>query len=456
MNRRTFLHTSTAAGLALSATSLKNYGAELTGGKTLKVGLIGSGWYGKCDLLRLIQVAPVEVVGLCDVDTKMLDEAAKLVATRQKSGKEPRQYTDYKKMIAEEEMDVVEVATPDHWHALPLIDAVKAGLDVYVQKPTGVDVVESQAMLAAARKYGRTVQVGTQRRSTPHLIEARDRVIREGLLGKIAHADLCCYYHMRARQNPPISEPPAHFDYDAWTGPAPLLPYTSLGHPRSWRAYMEYSNGIMGDMCVHMLDMVRWILDLGWPTRIASQGGILVDKASRATTYDTQTATFDFDDFTATWQHRSWGHAPDPEYPWAAFIYGDKGTLKLSVHKYEFIPRGNGKPMKREVKDDLEAMYEQYPEDRNEKDLERHVASAIRGHMIDFLEARAKQTLPVADIEQGHISSASCILANIAAELGETLVWDAQKGRVTNSKAANERLARSYRAPYVHPTPENV
>ena len=156
-----------------------------------------------------------------------------------------------------------------------------------------------------------------------------------------------------------------------------------------------------------------------WPTRIASQGGILVDKASRATTYDTQTATFDFDDFTATWQHRSWGHAPDSEYPWAAFIYGDKGTLKLSVHKYEFIPRGNGKPMKREVKDDLEAMYEQYPEDRNEKDLERHVASAIRGHMIDFLEARAKQTLPVADIEQGHISSASCILANIAAELGK-------------------------------------
>ncbi len=137
--------------------------------KPKRVALIGSGWYGKCDLLRLIQTAPVEVVSLCDVDKKMVADAAELVASRQRSKKTPRTYGDYRELLKERDCDIVLVATPDHWHALPMIEAVKSGADVYVQKPTSVDVVESQAMLAAARKYGRVVQVGTQRRSTPAL-----------------------------------------------------------------------------------------------------------------------------------------------------------------------------------------------------------------------------------------------------------------------------------------------
>jgi predicted dehydrogenase len=103
-------------------------------------------------------------------------------------------------MLKEKDLDIVLVGTPDHWHALTMIEAVKSGADVYCQKPISVDVVEGQAMLAAARKYQRVVQIGTQRRSTPHLIEARDKVIKEGLLGKVSHVDICCYYHMRATQ----------------------------------------------------------------------------------------------------------------------------------------------------------------------------------------------------------------------------------------------------------------
>src|SRR5689334_15182109 len=171
MHRREFL--TATAGLTLAASGGM---AETLQDKKKRVGLIGTGWYGKCDLFRLIQVAPVEVVSLCDVDAKMLSEAADMVATRQLSKKKPRTYGDYRKMLAEKDLDLVLIATPDHWHALPMIDAVKAGLDVYVQKPIGVDVAECQAMLAAARKYNRVVQVGTQRRSTPHLIEARDLV----------------------------------------------------------------------------------------------------------------------------------------------------------------------------------------------------------------------------------------------------------------------------------------
>jgi predicted dehydrogenase len=324
MNRRSFLRT-TAAGLALS--SLRSFSADLADAKK-RVGLIGCGWYGKTDLFRLIQVAPVEVVSLCDVDKTMLGECADMVATRQLSKKKPRTYGDYREMLKEKDLDVVLIGTPDHWHALNMIAACEAGADVYCQKPISVDIVEGQAMLAAARKHQRVVQIGTQRRSTPHLIEARDRFIREGKLGKIGHVEICCYWHMRATGNPPDKQPPPNLDYEMWTGPAPLRPYNEWVHPRRWRAFMEYGNGIVGDMCIHMYDMVRWMMDLGWPASVASSGGILVDKASKANISDTQTATFDHGDVQVVWNHRTWGEGVDPKYPWSATFYGEKGTLK--------------------------------------------------------------------------------------------------------------------------------
>src|SRR5690348_11940030 len=195
MNRRDFLKSS-AVALSLSATG---YHIAHAASKSPRVGLIGCGWYGKSDLMRLIQVAPVEVVSLCDVDKKMLADAVALTATRQKSGKKPRTFGDYRKMLAEKDLDIVLVGTPDHWHALTMIAAVEAGADVYVQKPISVDIAEGQAMLAAARKHQRVVQVGTQRRSTPHLIEARDTIVKEGKLGTVGMVEVYCYYHMRAR-----------------------------------------------------------------------------------------------------------------------------------------------------------------------------------------------------------------------------------------------------------------
>ena len=438
MDRRTFLAAMAAAGSALAFDEQK----------TRRVGLIGCGWYGKADLLRLIQVSPVEVVSLCDVDKRMLAEAADIVASRQKSKKRPRIYADYREMLREKDLDIVEIATPDHWHALAMIAAVESGADVYCQKPISVDVIEGQAMLAAARKHGRVVQVGTQRRSTPHLVEARDNIIKEGRLGKVGMVEIYCYYHMRASTNPPDTAPPDYLDYEMWTGPAPMRPYNSLVHPRSWRAFMEYGNGIMGDMCIHMLDMVRWMLGLGWPSRIASTGGIFVDKASKANITDTQTATFDFDNLRVVWQHRTYGESPDPKYQWGATFYGDKGTLKASVNGYDFTPMAKGaQPVHRDVTYELE----QYPEDKTEKDLERNVAPAIRYHMKDFLAAIDARSKPVADIEQGYISTASCILANLAMQTGRTFEWDAAAGRVKNDADANRLLARKYRGPWVHP-----
>jgi predicted dehydrogenase len=449
MHRREFLKKSAAA---FAVSGVPGYAGQLADARK-RVGLIGTGWYGKTDLFRLIQVAPVDVVSLCDVDRRMLADAAEQVASRQVSKKKPRTYTDYREMLRERDLDIVIVVTPDHWHALPMIEAARSGADVWVQKPVSVDVVEAQAMLAAARKYKRVVQVGMQRRSTPHLVQARDRIIREGRLGTIGLVEIYCYYHMRARENPPDTPPPEYLDYDLWTGPAPMRPYNPLVHPRRWRAFMEYGNGIVGDMCVHMLDMVRWMLDLGMPTRVSSSGGILVDKASKANITDTQTATFDFGALKVVWTHRTYGAPPDPKYPWGATFYGDKGTLKASVMSYDFVPVAKDEPP---IHEDVTYELDQFPEDRAEKDLERHVAPAIRAHMKDFLECIQSRRTPVADIEQGYLSTTACILANLSMRLGRSLEWDHARGVVVGDAEANQLLRRPYRSPWVHPEPGTV
>lgn len=434
-----------AGALASWLTSHGTMAAETGAGK--RVGVIGCGWYGKCDLLRLLQVAPVEVVALCDVDRTLLEEAGGIVADKQASRKRPRLHGDYREMLKEKDLDLVIVGTPDHWHALTALAAMEAGADVYLQKPISVDVIEGKTILDTARRLKRVVQVGTQRRSTPHLMEAKERYIDSGRLGAIGHVEVFSYYHMRTKGNPPDQAPPANLDWDMWCGPAPKRPFNPTIHPRGWRAFREYGNGIVGDMCIHMLDTVRWMLELGWPLRITSSGGAWIDPGSIATVSDTQVALFDFGKLNAVWTHRTWGTSPDPDFPWGAMIYGEKGTLKLSVQRYEFVPVGKEAPVRREVTMELD----KYPEDAKEKSLETHVAPAIRGHMRDWLQAVATRGKPVADIAEGHISSASCILANISADLGRTLAWDPATHRVKGDEEANTRLARSYREPWKHP-----
>ncbi|QDU89258.1 Inositol 2-dehydrogenase [Pirellulimonas nuda] len=444
MKRRRFLKTSLAA---LAAGAVGSHAFARNVDKRPRVGLIGAGWYGKTDLYALCQVAQVDVVGLADPDSKMLDEAALRAARWQESNKQPRTYRDYREMLGNHGLDIVLIGTPDHWHALPMIQAVQQGADVYCQKPISVDVVEGQAMLAAARRHTRVVQVGMQRRSTPHMVQAIEEVIEPGLLGAIGHVEICCYYHMRDNRKAEDAAPPPHLDYDLWTGPAPMRPYNPLVHPRRWRLFTEYGNGIMGDMGVHMLDMVRWMLKLGWPSRVYSDGGIRVDRGGTANIPDTQTACFTFPAFDVVWTHRSWGESAKPEYPWGAFIYGEKGTLKASVNRWEFEPHAAGKKLRREVVNE----FDKYPQDQQEKDLDPLTAAANRRHQRDFLEAIQQRSRPVADIEQGHISAASCILANLSMRLGRQLAWDAEKHAVVDDPDANKLLARPYRAPWVHP-----
>ncbi len=445
INRRRFLQTASAS-LALS--TLGPSGLDIIyQDPPMRVGVIGTGWYGKNDIFRLIQVAPVEVVSICDVDKNMLAEAATLIGQRQKSGKKPRTYTDHRALLAERDLDLVIIGTPDHWHAQQAIDVLDAGAHLYLQKPISVDVLEGEAILAKARQSDQTVQIGTQRRSTPHLMEAKKNIVDAGLLGKVSHVEMCCYYHMRANGNPPVQPVPDFFDYDRWTGPAPLRAFDGLPHRRWWRTFMAYGNGIVGDMCVHMLDTVRWMLDLGWPQRISSEGGIYVQKGGESTISDTQTAIFEYDGLNCVWQHRSWGTPADPDYPWAFTLYGDKGTLKGSVTRYDFIPEGDGKP----VHGDAVYEREKFPEDLTEKDIELHAAPATRRHMLDLLAAIKEKKQPVASVEQGHTSTAACILANLSMQTGRPLVYDPQQRIVVGDPEATKLLRRPYREPWQHP-----
>jgi predicted dehydrogenase len=449
MNRRDMLKAS--LGGAASFMAVQNKAFAAANEETLRVALVGCGWYGKTDLFHLIQVAPVEVVGLCDVDSRAAATAAQLVSQRQPSKKEPPTFGDYRKLLAELKPEIVLVGTPDHWHCLPMVEACKAGADVYVQKPISYDVIEGQAMVAAARKYNRTVQVGLQRRSTHHLLEARDRFISSGKLGKIAYVDIHSYYGS-GPEFPPAEKPPDQLDWETYVGPADWRDYNSGIHPRNWRNCREFSNGQTGDLCVHLFDVVRYYLDLGWPKSISSIGGMLMrGPKSRMNIHDTQTATFDYGDVKIVWNQRNWGANPEPDYPWGATLYGDKGTLKLSVWSYDFIPKGSGSKVHGDYLDERA----KYPEDEQHKETEVFAAPATRQHMQNFLEARRNGKRPVADIEQGYISTACCILANVSMELGRSLQWDAEKG-IVGDDDANRRLARTYRSNWKHPTPQNV
>jgi predicted dehydrogenase len=450
MTRRSFLKTSGAAAFLLATAKARLFGGQDE--KPLRVGLIGCGWYGKTDLFHLIQVAPVEVVGLCDVDRKMVEAAAEMVSHRQRSKKKPPIYGDYRKLLADQGPEIVLIGTPDHWHCLPMIDAVKAGADVYVQKPISYDVVEGQAMVAAARKYKRTVQVGLERRSTQHILEARDRYIKSGKLGKIASVDIHSYYGS-GNGFPAPTAPPSTLDWEMYVGPATWRDYNPGIHPRAWRDAREFSNGQTGDLCVHLFDVTRMFLDLRWPKSISATGGILMrDPHSSMNVHDTQTALFDYGEVQVVWNQRNWGRNPDPDYPWGVTYYGDKGTLKLSVWSYDYIPNEGGSVVRVNALEERE----KYPEDVEHKETELFAAPANRRNLLNFVQARKSGERPVADIEEGYISTACCVLANLSMELGRSLRWDAGTGKVAGDDEANARLARTYRAPWKHPTPDGV
>jgi predicted dehydrogenase len=451
MNRRKFVSSIAVAGAAVAAGS-RLFASDAK--PRLRVGVIGCGWYAGVNLAVFQRCAPVQVVSLCDPNSNKLANLVKQAAETQPET--PATFADYRKMLAHAPLDVVIVATPDHWHALPAIAAMQAGADLYLEKPISHDVIEGEALVAAARKYGRVVQVNTQRRGNPIYAEAREKYIASGRIGTIGLAETYSYLPGRPTGVIPEIPVPAHIDYELWTGPAPMIPFNDRLEVRGWRSWMEFGNGQIGDLGVHMLDKVRFLLGLGWPQSVQSTGGILADKPPYSSNItDTQRSVFKYPGLEVSWEHRTWGTSPIPQRHWSdqwgARIIGTGGTLNMTMLEYVFTPAGGGAREGRHMlskSGDLENI------DFNAQgNVYREVEDL---HVLDFLKARETRGRPVADIEQGHISTAMCSLANLSLELGRPVAYDPKTRTVPGDNEATAGLARPYRAPWVHPTPETI
>jgi predicted dehydrogenase len=449
MNRRTFVSSVALAGAAV-ATQPRLFAADSA--PRARVGLVGCGWYGGVIISSLLRHTAVEVVSLCDPNAKNLTSTLADVAKLQAGV--PQTFADFRTMLAAGHHDIVVVATPDHWHALPAIAAMQAGADVFIEKPISHDVVEGEALVAAARKYGRVVQVNTQRRSTRCLAEARDKYLRSGRIGAIGLVETYSYLSGRPAGVIPEGPVPAHLDYNLWTGPAPMLPFRPTNEARQWRAFRAYGNGQIGDLGVHMFDCVRWMLGLGWPEVISSSGGIYVDRAATSDISDTQRSVFHYPNLDVSWEHRTWGGTAIPQRhwtdQWGFRIIGKNGTLSGNMLGYEYLP-ADGSP-----REGFHMMSKTGNLENLDFNQDGPLDDFQKWHVQDFMQARATRGRPVADIEEGHISTACCILANLATELGRPLRYDPATRTVPGDAEATSRLIRPYRAPWIHPDPAAV
>ena len=383
--------------------------------------------------------------------SNMLAEAAEIASQRQKSKKQPRTYGDYREMLKEKDLDIVLIGTPDHWHALH--DDRRHGSRrrcLCARSRSASMCAKGEAMLAAARKHKRVVQVGTQRKSTPHLIEAKKKVVEAGLLGKVGHVEICCYYHMRANGNPPVSRVPDYLDYEMWTGPAPLRPYDgaaahSAGGARS-RNTATASWATCASTC--STPSAGCSISAG-PSASPPPAASSCRRRANRTSPTRRPPRSNTTTSTSSGSTAPGATPPDPEYPWALLHLRRQRHAQGQRHALRLHPRRQERSRIHFKSASTNAS--NIPRTSTEKDIELNAAPATRRHMLDFLAAIDKRGRPIADIEQGHISTASCILANLALQQNRPLTWDAAKGQIANDPDANRLLRRPYRQPWTHP-----
>lgn len=446
LNRREFLKSTIAAGVALGSPAL--FGAET---RTYRTALIGTGWWGMNILGEAMASKCGPIVALCDVDQRLLQPAGERVTKL--TGAEPKRYRDYREMLARERPDICIVATPDHWHPLQTIAAVEAGAHVYVEKPIGHTILEGRAMVNAARRANRVVQVGTHRRVSPHNVSGRE-FLRSGKAGKIGMVRAFVHYGGGGPETPlPNTEPPRDLDWDLWCGPAPLRPFNGVAdlsnpwrgaiHPRGFRNYLDYANGTLGDWGIHWMDQILWVTGQQWPRKIASFGGrpikgqpLLTATHQTSDAPDHQVATFDFDGFTVSWEHRQFaGNNAEKGENVGCYFYGTEGTFHMGWQRgWTFYPADGRKEVLRE-------------EPRlNEPDQQN-----IQELWADFLAAIETGRRPVADIEEVHYSTNVSLLGMLALKLGRSLEWDGAKEQVLGDPEANRLLRREYRKGWEYP-----
>jgi predicted dehydrogenase len=437
MNRRQFLKNSAAASLAFSA--LPILGAEAPARK-YRTALIGCGWWGNNILGEAMASGACQITALCDVDASFLNRTQARV--KQERGDDAKIYKDYRDLLDKEKPEICIVGTPDHWHPLITIAAVKAGAHVYVEKPISHTVKEGCAMVRAARETGKVVQVGTHRRVSPHNVSGRE-FIRSGKLGKIGMVRAFVHYGGGAEKPERNTEPPQGLDWDLWCGPAPARPFNRRIHPKGFRGFLDYANGTLGDWGIHWMDQILWITGEKFPRKIFSVGGRPIKGPPVATAEeqtsdapDHQLASFKFEQFDVAWEHRAFGgNNAEKGETVGCYFYGERGTFHMGWQKgWTFYPVNGNQPVQHE---DPQLGK---PDDQNIKEL-----------WADFLRAIRNNTRPVSDIEEVHRSTNVALLGMLSYKLGRSLEWDGLKEECVGDPEANKLLRREYRKGWEYP-----
>jgi len=417
-----------AASAAFSALPL--YGLKAKD-KVYKTALIGSGWWGMNILKTAIAAGRSKVTALCDVDQRQFQSAAQEVEAL--TGRKPKVYEDFRDMLKREKPEIVIVGTPDHWHALNTIEALKAGAHVYVEKPISHTINEGKAMVKVAAETGKVVQVGLHRHISPHNVEGM-KFLKSGKVGDIGMVRSFVHYHHYQRQDKPNSEPPAGLNWDLWCGPAPLVPYNERIHPKGFRHYLEFANGQAGDWGVHWFDQILWWTEEKAPKKVFSTGGRAV-RNDHTNAPDHQVITFDFEGFTATWEHRQFGGNESEKHPLGVYFYGSEGLFHMGWKDgWTFYP----KDKKKEVIHMDHQLRE--PDGQNIPEL-----------WADFINAIETNSLPVANLDNGYRATNMSLLGMLSLKLGRSVEWDHDKGIILNDPEANQLLEREYRGEWQYP-----
>jgi predicted dehydrogenase len=428
LERRTFLKSAAGTALTTSLFTGRVRGAN----ERIRTGFIGLGRMGRSSLGIALKAPEIEVAGLCDIYKPNLELAMKMAP-------EAKVYKDFREVLAAKDIDAVNISTPDHWHAYMAVEACKAGKDVYVEKPISVTIEEGRMMVAAARKYKRVVQVGTQQRSGEHFARARE-IVRSGRLGKISFVRTWNYgnQYPEGIGNPPDSDPPADLDWDMWLGPAPYRPFNSnrFGvHPKEFsrfRWFWDYAGGMVTDWAIHLVDIVLWAMPDPGPHAITASGGKFYLEDNRDTP-DTIQVTWDFPKWVCVYENRVLNAQSMFKQGYGILFHGTDGTLFVDRSRYELIPE------KRREGDESA--------DRTEPEQGKNTNNHNLAHWRNFAACIRSRERPVSDIQEGYRSTTMALLGNIAYRSRQRVDWDPQ-AETTGNKEAEPYLRREYRKPW--------
>jgi len=433
--RREFLETTSAATLGASlGPHVQSRPDGVPPSDQLRFGVIGCKGMGWANLNAHQQLPGVECVALCDVDRNVLETRAGEL--EEQIGRQPALYDDYRRLL-EEDVDFVVIATPDHWHCLPMVEACQAGKDVYVEKPLGRTIGECLVMQQAAAQTGRVVQVGQWQRSAPHWEQAVEYV-QSGPLGTIRTVKAWAYQGwMEPIEPAPNQEPPDGVDYDFWLGPAPKRPFNPNRFHFDFRWFWDYAGGLMTDWGVHLIDYALYGMDVDTPTAVASMGGPFgyPPSTDASETPDTQQALYTFDDFTLIWEHATGiDGGPYGRDHGVAFI-GNNGTLVVDRGGWEVRPEADDGTYK------LDAI----PPRDGEGGLDAHAKN-----FVDSIRGDATPNCPV-DVAANTAIVAH--LGNIAHQVGRRVAWDAESQQFVDDPDADAHIWPAYRDPWSVPKP---